>query len=152
MAFGPDGYLYMGIGSLTDHGESPDPQHKPFAAIQPLEAAILRINPHTGAAAAYARGLRDPYDVTFDSRGQLYATDSGLADGPGDRLLAVKKDGHYGWPYWRLRGCGEACPPTDFSIPISDDLLAFRDYSLPRGLAPRDSTPKTCLSSLFVVL
>jgi glucose/arabinose dehydrogenase len=153
MVFGPDGYLYMGIGALTDHGESLDPQHKAYADPLPLEAAILRIDPHTGAVDAYARGLRNPYDVTFDSKGQFYATDDGLVDGPGDRLLAIKRGAHYGFPYWRSRGCA-ACPPTDFSITYSDDLLRFPDYTLPRGLVAYTGTqfPKNVFESLFVVL
>lgn len=133
MVFGPDGFLYMGIGALTDHGESLDPQHQRYETMQPLEASILRINPHTGEVSTYARGFRNPFDLTFDAEGQFYATDDGIVDGPGDRLLSVNPDANYGFPSWRSRGCND-CPPTDFSITISDDLLRFPDYTVPRGL------------------
>lgn len=152
--FGTDGYLYMGIGALTDHGESPNPQTQKYADIHPLEAAILRINPHTGEVTAYAHGLRNPYDLALDSSGQLYASDNGLADGPGDRIVKIEAGGHYGWPYWRGRGCDEMCPPTDFSVNLKEDLLSLRDYSLPRGLVAYTGNqfPENVFDHLFVVL
>jgi hypothetical protein len=154
MVFGPDGYLYMGIGALTDHAEPPDPQVARYAEIQPLEAAILRIDPHTGQVEAFANGLHNPYDVTVDSNGQFYATDTGVASGAGDRLLAVDEGRHYGWPYWRNRGCGEDCPATDFSLDIADDLVTFQNYSLPRGLTAYTGTqfPVNLFDNLFVAL
>jgi glucose/arabinose dehydrogenase len=153
LIFGPDGYLYLTIGALTDHLEPPDPQRMRYAELHPLEASILRIHPHTGDVEVYARGLRDPYDLTFDSSGQFYATDNGIVEGPGDRLLKIDSGKHYGWPYWRERGCWE-CPLRDFSIDIQDDLLSFPDYTLPRGLTVYTGTqfPANMFDDLFVVL
>jgi glucose/arabinose dehydrogenase len=154
IVFGPDGYLYMGIGALTDHSEPANPEKQRYADILPLEAGVLRINPHTGAVSPYAQGLRNPFDVTFDSTGQFYATDSGLVDGPGDRLLRLEPGAHFGWPFYRNRGCDEACPPTDFSVNLQDDLYTFPDYSLPRGLVAYTGTqfPVNLWDNLFVVL
>ncbi|HRF97494.1 MAG TPA: hypothetical protein PLZ51_19940, partial [Aggregatilineales bacterium] len=67
MTFGLDGYLYLGVGSLTDRAEPENPQTERNSAIVPYEASILRINPHTGEKTVYAEGIRNPYDVTFDS-------------------------------------------------------------------------------------
>ncbi|MBZ0282378.1 MAG: PQQ-dependent sugar dehydrogenase [Anaerolineae bacterium] len=152
IAFGPDGYLYMGIGALTDHAESPNPRSQPFADIQPNEAGILRIQPHTGAVEVFASGLRNPYDLTFDATGQFYATDTGLVAGPGDRLLGIFSGAHYGWPYWRGRGCTE-CPLAP-NITISPDLVTFPDFSLPRGLTAYTGTqfPSNLFGNLFVAL
>ena len=90
---------------------------------QDNEAAILRIHPHTGEYSVYARGIRNPYDLAFGLDGQLYATDNGLLGGPGDRLLAVEEGAHYGWPYYRERGC-DNCPqfPEDM---FGDLFVAF---------------------------
>jgi glucose/arabinose dehydrogenase len=101
----------------------------------------------------YAEGLRNPYDITFDSSGQFYATDSGLNTGPGDRLLAINEGAHYGWPYWRGRGCDE-CPPTRPLLDIAPDLVTFPDYSLPRGLVAYTGAqfPANLFDNLFVVL
>jgi glucose/arabinose dehydrogenase len=153
IVFGPDGYLYMGIGSLTDHAESQNPESDPYAEIQPFEAAVLRIQPHTGDIEVYAQGLHNPYDIAFDSQGQFYATDSGLVTWIGDRLLAVMPGAHYGWPYWRTRGCAE-CPPKPNGVTISDDLFRFPDNSAPRGLAVYTGTqyPANLFDNLFVVL
>lgn len=153
MTFGPDGYLYLGVGALTDHGESATPKTKPFAELHPLEASILRIQPHTGDVEVYASGLRNPYDLSFAADGQLYATDDGLVAGLGDRLLNVVMGGHYGWPYWRSRGCAD-CPPTRAGLSIGADLLRFPDFSLPRGLTVYTGSqfPANLFGSVFVTL
>jgi glucose/arabinose dehydrogenase len=153
MTFGPDGWLYLGVGALTDRAEPPDPRVAQFATLTPLEASILRIQPHTGEVAPYARGLRNPYDVTFDSTGRAFATDQGLIDGPGDRVLQIAPDGNYGFPYWRLRGC-EACPFTPGTIMILPDLLPLPPYTLPRGITAYTGTqfPRNYFDSIFVAL
>lgn len=152
IVFGPDGYLYLGIGSLTDRGESTQPESRPYADIHPHEAAVLRVQPHTGAFEVYASGIRDPYDLAFGPDGQLYATDSGILAGPGDRLLAVDRGGFYGWPYYRLRGCAD-CPLRAAEV-IAPDLFTFPDYSLPRGLVAYTGAqyPSNLFGSLFVTL
>lgn len=152
IVFGPDGYLYLGIGSLTDHAESQQPQSKPYADIQPYEAAVLRIQPHTGEIEVYASGLRNPYDVAFAPDGQLYATDQGLITGPGDRLLKLDRGAFYGWPYYRPRGCAD-CPLRGAQV-ITPDLYTFPDLSLPRGLVSYTAAqfPANVFGSLFVVL
>ncbi len=153
LAFGPDGYLYVGIGALSDHGEAADGSQQTYAELGPLEGAILRVQPHTGEVQPFAQGLRNPYDLTFDTSGQLYATDSGLLTGPGDRLLAVLPGAFYGFPYWRGRGC-ELCPLPLRNLDTTPDLLTFPDYSLPRGIAAYHGSqfPENLFDSLFVVL
>lgn len=153
MVFGPDGYLYLGVGSLTDHAEPSDPAHQQFATLEPLEAAVLRIQPHTGEAEPYARGLRNPFDVTFDSQGTFYATDQGLVTGEGDRLLKLEAGGHYGFPYWRLRGCAE-CPFTPPELDVLPELLLLPSYAIPRGLVAYTGTtfPQNYYDTLFVAI
>lgn len=153
MVFGPDGYLYLGVGAQTDHGEPTEPQRQRYAEIQPYEASILRIQPHTGEIEVYAGGIRTPYDLTFDADGQFYATDNGMVDGLGDRILRVDEGAHYGFPYWRLRGCDE-CPPTDFRIRTQPDLLPLPNYTLPRGIAAYTGSqyPAAVFGDVFVAL
>lgn len=151
LTFGPDGYLYLGVGSLTDQAEPPPGPRSQYTDVLPNEAAILRIQPHTGDFSVYARGIRNPYDVTFDSSGQMFATDNGLFAGPGDRLLAVRPGGHYGWPHWRALGC-DNCPPLPPTLAPDPPLLALPDYTLPRGLVAYDGVqfPANMFDSLFV--
>ena len=153
MAFGPDGLLYVGVSALTDHGESDDPEREPYTESVAGEASVLRVNPHTGDYDVYAQGIRHPFDVTFDSAGQFYTTDSGTLEGPGDRLLAMNEGGHYRFPYWRSLGCTE-CPLLRRDATYSDALLALPDFSLPRGLAAYtgDQFPASVFDSLFVAL
>lgn len=153
MVFGPDGYLYLGVGSLTDHLEPEDQRTAQYGTLVPREATILRIQPHTGQVELYARGIRNPFDLTFDSLGQMYATDQGMVTGEGDRLLQIDFDGHYGWPYYRTRGCDD-CPPIPPSVTVSDDLVRFPNYSIPRGVVAYTGTqfPANVFDDLFVVL
>lgn len=153
LTFGPDGLLYAGVGALTDRGESLQPDTQRFAEIGPEEAAILQIDPHTGIVTPYAQGIRNPYDLSFDVRGQLYASDIGLVTGQGDRVLAVDQSANYGWPYYRLRGCAD-CPPTRGQLEIAPDLLRLPDYSLPRGIVAYrgGQFPQNMQETLFVAL
>jgi glucose/arabinose dehydrogenase len=117
----------------------------------PVEASILRINPHTGAYDVYAKGIRNPYDIAFDSRGQMYATDNGLLAGQGDRLLGVRQDGNYGWPYYGNIGC-DHCPPSPPFLQPDRTLLWLPEYTLPRGIVAYHGTqfPANMFDSLFV--
>ncbi|MBI1258744.1 MAG: hypothetical protein GC204_14845 [Chloroflexi bacterium] len=153
MSFGQDGYLYLGVGSLTDTTANPPRSAKSWADLAPYEASILRINPLTGETSVYAQGTRDPFDVAADSSGQLYATDDGLVTGQGDRLLQINAGAHYGWPYWGGRGC-ENCPLKPASIKVSPDLIAFPPYTRPRGLVAYTGTqfPAEMFDTLFVTL
>lgn len=153
LLFGPDGYLYLGVGALTDHGESNNPITQPYAEIQPLEAAILRIQPHSGEVETFAKGLRNPYDLTFDAEGRLYAADQGMINGVGDRLVHAEKGTHHGWPFWRTRGC-EACPVKPAALDIAPDVMVFPPYSIPRGIVAYTGTqfPANLFNNLFMVL
>lgn len=151
MIFGTDGFLYLGVGSLTDHAESPNPAQIAFANILPDEASILRVNPHTGEYSVFADGIRNPYDIALDSNGQYYATDSGLVTGIGDRILAISAGVNYGFPYYRSRGC-EVCPPSRGNNFAPPDLLALPSYTLPRGIVAYNGAqfPQNFQNTLFV--
>lgn len=154
VTFGPDGYLYLGVSSVSDHAEPSNPQHQRYATPQPYEASILRVQPQNGAVEVYAEGIRDPQDLAFAPDGRLYATDNGmLIDGIGDRVLSVDAGAHYGFPFWRNRGC-ELCPPTDYSLSVPPDLLTLPPYTLPRGITVYTGAqfPQNYFGSVFVAL
>jgi glucose/arabinose dehydrogenase len=89
VVFGPDGYLYLGLG---DGGSAGDPQGN-GQALNSVLGKILRIdvdsgdpyaipagNPFAGAGAAeiWAYGLRNPWRFSFDRQtGDLYVADVG---------------------------------------------------------------------------
>jgi glucose/arabinose dehydrogenase len=153
LAFGTDGYLYMGIGSLTDHDEPPDPRYKQYADLVQNEASILRIQPQTGGFAVYASGVRNPYALAFAPDGTLYATDSGMLLGAGDRVLKIQQGANYGWPYWRERGC-EDCPPPHLGLSVLPDFVTLPNATRPRGLAVYNGTqfPSNLVGNVFVAL
>lgn len=151
LVFGPDGYLYLGVGAISDQAEPPPGRMSNYLEPQEHEAAILRIHPHTGELNVYARGIRNPYDLAFGVDGQLYATDNGLLNGPGDRLLAVEEGAHYGWPYYRERGC-DNCPTIPPGLDVAPDLLDLPNRTLPRGITVYTATqfPEDMFGDLFV--
>lgn len=91
LVWGPDGKLYFPLGSTGD--AAPE--------TEPLAASILRLLPTGGRAAleVVATGVRNPYDLAFNARGDLFATENGpdSVDGP-DELNHILPGRHYGYP------------------------------------------------------
>lgn len=153
LIFGRDGYLYVGVGSLTDTTLNPPRSSPAYATLVPNEASVLRVQPMTGLVESYATGIRNPFDLAIDSIGRLYATDNGILEGPGDRLLRLEAGANYGFPYWRDRGC-EDCPIRPGSATIPPDLYSFPPYTLPRGAVVYTGTqfPVNMFDTVFVAL
>ncbi len=92
LTFGPDGLLYLTLGSATNNGPEPDP----------LNATILRYQPEGSQREIFAAGMRNPFDLAFDSEGHLFATDNGCdppacVDAP-EELNYIRQGEHYGFP------------------------------------------------------
>jgi glucose/arabinose dehydrogenase len=104
--FGPDGRLYVGIGSTCDACEEKDPR----------SATIMSFTAAGGDGLVVARGLRNPYGLAFHPEtGELYATDNGRddrGDQVPDELNLIRAGAHYGWPGCYGAGRGEKCADT----------------------------------------
>jgi glucose/arabinose dehydrogenase len=118
LKFGPDGWLYMGLGSTCDACTESNPR----------SATILRFNVETGAGEIYATGLRNPYDIAFHPiTGDLFATDNGRddlgMDVPFEELNHIVQSGNYGFPNcWNEQdqpGCEDTIPAVTFFEPHS---------------------------------
>lgn len=110
LEFGPDGWLYIGVGSACDACEDLDPR----------SASILRFNVETGESQIVATGMRNPFDIAFQPEtGALFATDNGRddlgMDLPFEELNHIVPGGDYGYPYcWNEQdqpGCENTIPP-----------------------------------------
>ncbi len=135
IAFGPDGYLYIGMG---DGGGADDP-HGHGQNLGTLLGALLRIdvdgiaqgapyaipadNPYAGIRGArdeiWAHGLRNPWRFSFDLRnGALWLADVGQDHE--EEIDLITPGGNYGWSIME----GSRCNSRDRSKCERRDLMA----------------------------
>ena len=94
----PDGRkLYIGVGSLSNIGES-------GMAAEEDRAAIHELDLESGRSRIFASGLRNPVGMAWEpTTGALWTAVNerdGLGDEtPPDYLTSVRDGGFYGWPY-----------------------------------------------------
>jgi glucose/arabinose dehydrogenase len=129
IAFGPDGYGYVGIGGRADHGEILDGYNTPDE-MQPLEAIILRFSPDGSEMEPYAWGFRNPYDIAWDADGNLWATENGRDGEVPDYLFKVVPGGQHGYPYFECDGCRGI--PDD--IELVPPVYEFTPHSVDAGI------------------
>ena len=124
-AFGPDGSLYVNIGSATNNCQKADrvagsPGLDPCAEVS-RRAGIWRysadkLNQSFSSSGRFATGLRNGMGLAFAADGKLYGTQHGRdqlhdnwpqifpspeyqAENPGEELMQINKDDDFGWPY-----------------------------------------------------
>ncbi|MDE2767051.1 MAG: PQQ-dependent sugar dehydrogenase [Chloroflexota bacterium] len=92
---GPDGLLYVAVGSTSNLGEKPETE---------LSGTILRIAPDGSRVEVVARGFRNPFDLAFAPTGRLFCTDNApdvpvrAANDAPDELNHVIEGRDYGHP------------------------------------------------------
>lgn len=136
LAFGPDGYLYLGLG---DGGSGGDPQGN-GQNLGTLLGKLLRLdvsgssgysvptdNPFVSTPGAkpeiWAYGLRNPWRFSFDrGSGDLYIADVGQdAFEEVDLQPAASKGGeNYGWNIMEASHCyrAETCDQAGLTLPV----------------------------------
>ena len=130
LGFGPDGKLYVSIGSSCNVCVEEDSRR----------AAIMQYDPDGTGARIYATGLRNSVGIAWHPEtGEMWATDNGrdwLGDDlPPDEINIVGDGGFYGWPYCHGRSildpeygdpdrCESARPP----------VVELQAHSAPLGL------------------
>ena len=131
LAFGPDGYLYIGLGDGGGAGDTYGNGQNPDTFL----AKILRIdvdsgspygvpadNPFVGDAAhreeTWAWGMRNPWRFSFDRRtGDLWIADVGQSDW--EEIDIGVSGGNYGWPETEGDHCyTSGCDLSAYEAPI----------------------------------
>ena len=138
LKFGPDGYLYIGLGdgggAGDHHGPSGNGQN-----LNTLLGKILRIdvntaenygipqdNPFVGQSEVrpeiWAYGLRNPWRFSFDRKsGQLFVADVGQNEF--EEVNIIEKGGNYGWRIMEATHCfnpEKDCNTKDLKLPIAE--------------------------------
>jgi len=115
LTFGPDGRLYIGSGSTTDHR----PEESPMAA------RIFSINPDGTDLKVYATGVRNPYGIIPAPGGGFFAVDNG-SSGCVDTEVQID----------------DCRPEVKIDVPEEVNyILEGKDYGFPNyyGMPPEDS-------------
>lgn len=131
IAFGPDGKIYVGVGSTSDHGPELSEEY---------EASILRFNDDGSDLEVFATGFRNPYALVFTPDGDLFAGDNGpdmfsdlLRYLPPEELNHVREGLHYGFPgtYGKLILEGDTSEPpvVEFFPSVVTAGLDYYDHT-----------------------
>lgn len=101
LATGPDGMIYLSVGSRTDHGETGKDPKLDTHGETPLTACMLKLDPKSDKPKldVFCRGLRNSFGFDWDDQGRLVATENGPdADHP-EELNWLREGKHYGFPH-----------------------------------------------------
>jgi len=132
IAFGPDGLLYISVGSTCNDCEENNPE----------SATLIRMTVDGSGREVVASGLRNPVGITFyPGTDDLYVVVN-ERDGEGDELVndyltRVQQGDFFGWPYAYLGQHEEPSlkgkrPDLVAKAKVPDVL--FRSHSAPLGL------------------
>lgn len=124
---GPDGKVYVSIGSSCDVCVEDDPRR----------ATITRYNPDGSGEEVFARGLRNSVGIAFrPGTSELWGVDNGrnlLGDGePVEELNHIRGGRDYGWPYCH----GDRTPNPEFNNQPRCDGTEVPDWSMAAHTAP----------------
>jgi glucose/arabinose dehydrogenase len=139
LAFGPDGYLYIGMGDGGSGGDPFNNGQNPLSLLgkvlridvesQPAGYGIPPTNPFAGNAAylpeIWALGLRNPWRFSFDrAAGDLYIADVGqnLYEEVNVQPAASAGGENYGWNIMEGLHCYNAvtCDQTGLTPPVAE--------------------------------
>ncbi len=153
LRFGPDGWLYVNVGSSCNVCLEKDPNRR---------AAILRFQPDGTGEQTFATGLRN--SVGFDwqpATGKFYATDNGrdlLGDNsPPCELNELVEGGFYGFPFAN----GDRQPDPNFGEGQSQRIASsippahsFAAHNAPLGMnfVGGEKLPKSMEGAAIVAL
>ena len=153
IAFGPDGFLYVGNGARTDGGQTGTDGTWYGGGETPITACIWRLDPklENPPLEVFARGIRNAYGFCWNDKGEMVATENGPDADPEEELNLIERGKHYGFPYtfanWKKKAYPfTPDPPTglEFTLPIPNigpdggfdgkPIYSFDPHSGPGGI------------------
>jgi mRNA-degrading endonuclease toxin of MazEF toxin-antitoxin module len=166
IAFGPDGFLYIGMG---DGGSANDPGNR-AQNINELLGKMLRIdidqpdgqtpyssppaNPFVGLPGRdeiFATGLRNPWRFSFDrATGELYAGDVG--QNVIEEIDIITRGGNYGWRVFEGTRCAndaQMCATLAQIAPVAEYSHASGRCSVTGGYVYRGSRSTEMIGAYF---
>jgi len=154
LAFGPDGYLYAGLG---DGGSAGDPQGN-AQSLNTWLGKILRLDVDSAEPYAtppdnpfgneiWAYGLRNPWRMSFDSQtGDLYIGDVGQNQWEEIDFVSAGTPGglNFGWNYMEGTHPYEGTPPqgTQLVPPVAEYSHSEGGCSVTGGYVYRGAMPE----------
>lgn len=150
LVFGPDGYLYVGMGDGGGGGDAFGNGQDPFALLGSMLRIDVEADPYAippdnpfadgvaGAPEVWAKGLRNPWRFSFD-QGLLYVGDVGQNDWEEVDVVAADAAGlNYGWPQMEATHCfRNVCDPTGLVLPVLEYSNGGGDCAVTGGLVYR---------------
>lgn len=137
VAFGPDGFLYIGMGDGGSGGDPENRSQNPNELLGkmvridvdrpqgPLPYAVPSDNPFAqggGRPEIFAWGLRNPWRFSFDRQtGDLWAADVGQNDW--EEIDLIRLGGNYGWRIMEGAHCFQprtGCPTGGLIPPVAE--------------------------------
>jgi glucose/arabinose dehydrogenase len=126
--FGPDGMMYLAVGSSCNICVEEDP----------IRATVSRMTPQGGNSEILATGLRNPVDIAFQpGTDLLWATvnerDNQGNEIPPDLVTIVQEGANYGWPYCLPPAATPQEAGADCSN-ITPPTVGIQPHSAPLGM------------------
>jgi len=127
---GPDGKIYVAIGSSCNICDEADPRR----------AAVVTYNPDGTGEHLFARGLRNSVGLAFNPTTHELWANNNDRDNLGDDLppehVNILKDGkYYGWPQCYLPGKPNPEYPDANCATVEPPAITIQAHSAPLGLA-----------------
>ena len=137
LAFGPDGNIYLTVGSATNAANEPNPE----------SATILKVSPDGKSRQIFARGLRNTIGFGWHPvTGEMWGMDHGIDflgdEDPPEELNLILEGKHYGWPiaYADNRVNYQPPPPNDLTRDLwltmsTPATLLYTSHAAPMSMA-----------------
>ncbi|MDF7815184.1 sorbosone dehydrogenase family protein [Hymenobacter sp. YC55] len=135
LAFGPDGQLYLSVGSTCNSCPEPNPEN----------ATMLVANADGSNRRVFAKGLRNTIGFGWHPQtGQLWGMDHGIDwlgdDEQKEELNQIKPGADYGWPY--IYGEGKYNPSdrpqnltyAEYAQRTTNPTLTYQAHSAPMAM------------------